>query len=157
MLILSIQAHLHRHVILISAFICFIFRMFCCTFTRIYGLNVIIYTSILVLCLGIALGFWPNNWPPFECTCQGGTPSSRPVEPEKGIKFWSQLEQLSDHRVPHGSCEHVTASPSSSFIMRLRMLCLLLKRACYKAYKEENSAIITISLLLSHLFLLVRA
>jgi len=55
MLILSVLVHLPHHVILTSAFICIIFRTFCSTFLRIYGLNVIIYALILVLYLDIVL------------------------------------------------------------------------------------------------------
>jgi len=40
---------------LIRAFIYFIFGAFCTTFLRIYELNVMIYTFVLVLCLGMVL------------------------------------------------------------------------------------------------------
>jgi len=55
-----------NHPLLISAFICFIFRMFCSTFLGIYRLNVMIYTPIPVLCLGIVLWWYLQDFRPFD-------------------------------------------------------------------------------------------
>ena len=52
--------------LLISAFTYFIFGTFCSTFSGIYGLNVIIYTPILVLWLGMVLWWLLQDFRPFD-------------------------------------------------------------------------------------------
>ena len=49
-----------------KCFIYFIFGTFCSTFSRIYGLNVKIYTPILILCFGVVLWWFLQDFRPFD-------------------------------------------------------------------------------------------
>ena len=110
-----------RYMFLISAFVYLIFGTFCSTFSGIYELNVISYTLILDLCLGMVLwcvfqnfrSFWPSIWPSFECMLTPhGCPAwvAMPVEQEKSRRFRMQQARQSANGGCHARGTPVTAN-----------------------------------------------